>query len=578
MDISKGQVLEEKYLKIEEQKEALRISRERYKLAVEGAGVGIWDYDYTSKHLYMSSKAQQIVGVDSSKNALSISHVLSYVYDEDKEAMMKAVRSHLSGETELFEVQCRLHLFDDKYIWLACRGRALFDGEGKPLRIAGSVSNIDKEKVAEQRIIELAYYDMLTRLPNKYFFEDRIGHMICDPEITNFALIFIDLDNLKAVNDSVGYTQGDKVIKKVADTLGAFVNDTCDLFRFGGDEFIMITKNKESREDLEVYLASMLERFQEPFDIEGLGFSITLSIGVSMYPFDGESIDVLLRHADTALNHVKTNGKNGFEIFSFELNRDLKMRLALESDLRKAVEYDELVLYYQPKYAMDSHEIVGYEALLRWCHPTRGIVSPLSFIPVAEETGLIIPIGEWVIREAVSQLEKWHLEGHDQLSVSINLSAKQLKDVHLLSYFKKIIKDCHVPARFLELEITETAALYDMNYAINILNELKKLGLKVSLDDFGTGYSSLNYLTALPVDTLKIDKSFLTKDNNKQNIEIIKAVIALAHACEMNVVAEGVETIEQLEFLEAHQCDLLQGFYFSKPLPHLEAIELKIKK
>lgn len=578
MDISQERILEEKYLKIEEQKEALRVSKERYNLAVEAAGVGIWDYDCISEHLYMSSKAQQIIGVDSSKVALSVAYVLSYIHEDDKKAIKKVVKAHLNHETELFEAQCRLRLFEDKYIWLALRGRALFDGDLKPLRIAGSISNIDKEKIAEERIIELAYYDMLTRLPNKYYFEDRVGHMICDPEINQFALIFIDLDNLKAVNDSVGYAQGDKVIKKVADILGEFVCTDCEIFRFGGDEFIMTTTNKESREEIEVYLTSILERFQEPFDIEGLGFSITLSIGVSMYPFDGESLDMLLRHADTALNHVKTNGKNGFEIFSFELNRDLKMRLALESDLRKAVEYNELVLYYQPKYAIDTHEIMGYEALLRWCHPERGIVSPLSFIPVAEETGLIIPIGEWVISQAVSQLEQWHKDGHDQLSMSINLSAKQLKDVHLLSYFKKIIEDCCVDPQFLELEITETAALYDMNYAINILNELKKLGLKVSLDDFGTGYSSLNYLTALPVDTLKIDKSFLSKDNNQQNIEIIKAVIALAHACEMDVVAEGVETIEQLEFLEAHQCDLLQGFYFSKPLPHLEAIELKLKK
>jgi diguanylate cyclase (GGDEF)-like protein len=492
-----------------------------------------------------------------------------------RELVQNSIMSHINGITDEIDVQFKMRLVKDKSVWISIRGRALYDEHGKALRVAGSISNINKEKIAEEQVIQLAYYDPLTKLPNRQLFEKELSEVINNKLIKSFSLMFIDIDNLKAINDSLGYRQGDIVIKNVTEILNKHIGLKQDLYKFGGDEFIIITRDIETIEEIEVYLRELLKEFQKPFDIEGLGFTITLSIGVALYPIDGDCMDLLLKHADTALNHIKQKGKNGYEIFSYEMNENLNERLMMERDLRRAVAGKELELYYQPKVDIISKTIVGYEALLRWNHKEKGLIMPLEFIPLAEETGLIIPIGEWVIAEAVNQLRKWHIEGHAELTISINLSAKQLKDIRLIEFFTNIIKSSGIDPRHLEVEITETTALYDINYAITILTELKTLGIKVSLDDFGTGYSSLNYLTVLPIDTLKIDKTFLDKNNEKQNTEIIKSVIALAHACDMNVVAEGVETQEQLDFLAEEDCDLMQGFYFSKPLPYADAIKLR---
>lgn len=565
------------YQEIQSHKEALKITRERYRLATEGAEVGIWDYDFSKKNLYMSTKAQHIIGIDGKHKLITIPMIRRLIANEDVYFVEKALEEHLSGNSEVIDIQFRLKLTRERFIWIRMRGRTMFDHDGRPVRAAGSISNIDEEKAVEQRVLQLAYYDSLTELPNRQFFSDEMNEMIFDNEASSFALIIIDIDNLKAVNDSLGYKAGDMVIENVAGILKKHLKLDQRLYRFGGDEFIIISKDIMAKEEIEVFIEGITSEFQQPFDIDGLGFSVTLSIGVAIYPIDGDNLDVILKHADTALNHAKQKGKNGYEIFSFEMNKNLNERLQLERELRHAITHDEMELYYQPKLDISTRKIVGYEALLRWNHYKKGLIMPMEFIPLAEETGLIIPIGEWVIAEAVKQLKLWHDDGHDELMVSINLSARQLKDVHLVKFFKKLIKKSGVNPEMIELEITETAALYDINYAISILTELKALGLKVSLDDFGTGYSSLNYLRALPVDTLKIDKSFLTTNEDRQNIEIIKSVIALAHACEMNVVAEGVETTDQLAFLEKEQCDLMQGYLFSKPLPVAEAIRLKVE-
>jgi len=567
--------LDKKYQEIEVQKQALRETRERYRLASEGAEVGLWDYEFSKDDLYISTKGQRIIGIDGKKVKITIDMLVNLITEDYVNIVKNAIKQHLIGQTELIDVQFKMKLIKDKSVWVSIRGRALFDENGKPLRVAGSISNINKEKIAEAQVIRLAYYDHLTQLPNRQLFEKEMSEIIEANQIKSFGLMFIDIDNLKAINDSLGYRQGDIVIKNVTEILNKYIGLDQSLYRFGGDEFIIISKDIMTIEQIEVYLTGLLKEFQKPFNIDGLGFSITLSIGVAIYPIDGDNLDFLLKHADTALNNIKQKGKNGYEIFSYEMHESLNERLRMERELRHAVTHNELELYYQPKIDINSRNIVGYEALVRWNHPIKGLIMPMEFIPLAEETGLIIPMGEWVIKEAVTQLKKWHNEGHDELTVSINLSAKQLKDVHLIEFFTNIITNSDIDPRLLELEITETTALYDINYAIAILTELKLLGVRVSLDDFGTGYSSLNYLTVLPIDTLKIDKTFLDKNNQKQNVEIIKSVIALAHACDMNVVAEGVETQEQLDFLVAEDCDLMQGFFFSKPLPFSEAIKLR---
>lgn len=565
--------LGEQFLEIQEQKEKLKISRERYRLAVEGAEVGIWDIDLNKKDIYLSKLGKEIAGMEEKQETITYEDVLEKIVKSDREEVKDKYIRYLGKEIDHFQVKCRIKVSDGKYTWINIRGKALCDEQGKSIRIAGSISNINKEKIAEAKINRLAFYDPLTELPNRTYFNQLLENYTHLNKKEQFALLFIDIDNFKSINESLGHSYGDEILCKIADILK---KKACknELVRFGGDEFVIVVTNNQTDDELRSFAEAVLSEFQRPFVVEGLEFFITLSIGASTYPFAGLTQEELLKHADIALNDVKLHGKNGYKLFSFALNESVAKRLKLERDLRQAIEHQEFELYYQPKLDMKSNRVIGYEALIRWHHPQRGLISPLEFIPFAEETGLIIPIGEWVIYKAAQQLQLWHLDGHEQLTIAINLSAKQLQDAHLVERFKNIRDQTGVDLSKLELEITESTALNDIDYAINVLNELKALGLKVSLDDFGTGYSSLNYLTLLPIDHLKIDKSFITNIiKQKSGEQIIRSVISLAHACNLKVIAEGVETRHQMDFLRNEACDMIQGFYISQPVPKYEAIE-----
>lgn len=563
----------EQFLEIQDQKEKLKISRERYRLAVEGAEVGIWDVDLNKNEIYLSRLSREIAGMEEKQDTITYEDVLEKILKADREEVIDKFMRYISKQIDYFQVKCRIKVSDGKYTWINIRGKALCDEQDKPIRIAGSISNINKEKIAEAKINRLAFYDPLTGLPNRTYFNQLMEDYIHINKQEHFALLFIDIDNFKSINEALGHSYGDEILCKIADTLKKKACENA-LVRFGGDEFVIVVMNNQNDDELRVFAEEVLSEFQKPFVVEGLEFFITLSIGAATYPFAGLTQEELLKHADIALNDVKLHGKNGYKLFSFALDESIAKRLKLERDLRQAIEHQEFELYYQPKLDMKSNRVIGYEALIRWHHPQRGLVSPLEFIPFAEETGLIIPIGEWVIYKAAQQLQLWHLDGHEQLTIAINLSVKQLQDAHLVERFKNISDQTGVDLSKLELEITESTALYDIDYAINVLNELKALGLKVSLDDFGTGYSSLNYLTLLPIDHLKIDKSFITNIiNQKSGEQIIRSVISLAHACHLKVIAEGVETKHQLDFLRNEACDMIQGFYISQPVPKHEAIE-----
>lgn len=571
--ISSDQELNEQFRELQVQKEKLRISRERYRLAAEGSEFGIWDLDLKKKAIYISKKGKEIVGLEVNQELMTFEDVLDKIIKMDQSEVIEKFSRYLKKEIDSFQVKCRIRVKSGKYTWINIIGKALRDEAGQAIRVAGSISNINKEKIIEAKINRLANYDPLTDLPNRAYFNQLMEEYIKSKKYDKFAILFIDIDNFKAVNESLGHSFGDEILCKIADILKkkTVLNE---LVRFGGDEFVIVVVNIETNQELKTYVENILSEFQQPIVVEGLDFFITLSIGISTYPFDGIDSIELLKHADIALNDVKTHGKNGYKLFSFELDVSVAKRLKLERDLRQAIDHNEFELYYQPKFDMKRNKVLGYEALIRWHHPKGGLISPLEFIPIAEETGLIIPIGEWVIHEATKQLHIWHLEGHDELTIAINLSARQFKDAYLVERFKGIVECSGVDITKLELEITESTALYDIQYAINILNELKGLGIKVSLDDFGTGYSSLNYLTQLPIDHLKIDKSFI-KNTILQNSgeQIIRSVIGLAHACNLKVIAEGVETKSQMDFLRAENCDMIQGFYISQPVPQHEAIE-----
>jgi diguanylate cyclase (GGDEF)-like protein len=568
--------LNRQFNEIQEQKNKLKISRERYKLAAEGAEFGIWDIDFIQGITYISGKGREIVHMDMQESAIDLLGFLKEnVHPEDRKKVIETFFGHVKKKLDDFEVECRVEGKNEAYEWISIKGRTLFNGNYEVVRMAGSVNNISKAKTSEEKIKRLAFYDVLTGLPNRTYFELMSEEYIHREDIVNFALLLMDIDNFKVINDFFGHSYGDEILVKLVTILKTNLTKEMELFRFGGDEFILLISNISREELLRKYVKKIIYQFQKELEFEGLGFLATVSIGVATYPQNGDNVGLLLKRADVALNEVKSKGKNGYELFSDRLDKIVTSRLQLESDLRQAIIKKEFELYYQPKVITKEKKILGYEALIRWNHKGKKLVSPSSFIPVAEETGLIIKIGEWVIMEAIDQLKKWHDEGYDYLTIAINLSAKQLKDVNVVKLIESRILETGVDATKIELEITETTALTDINYSKKVLRNLKKLGIKISLDDFGTGYSALNYLTQLPIDTLKIDQSFIKNSvRNKSRKAIIKSVIKLAHECKMKVVAEGVETKSQFEFLENEQCDIIQGYYFSKPLPNQKAIQL----
>lgn len=571
--VASEEELNRQFMELQEKEEALRTSRERYRLASKGAEVGMWDWDFSLNGIYLSTKAKEIVGLENIEGFIPLKSVLNKILKLDREHFINTYNKHYEGDIDIFQVKCRMEIKEGKYSWVNIRGKIEFNSEGKAIRIAGSINNINKEKLIEAKIEKLAYYDELTKLPNKAYYDKTI--LQYKNKYEKIAILCIDLDNFKCVNDCLGYEYGDSILKKIVQILRDTTKKEDKLIRFGGDEFIIITKDFNSEKDVIDYADKIIHKFGNTVEIEGFGFTITLSIGISIYSSDNNNVEALLKQADMALNEAKENGKNRYEIYSIELNENITNKHKLESYLRHAILNDEFELHYQPKYNLKDNKIVGYEALIRWNHPERGMISPKEFIPLAEEIGLIMPIGEWVIKEAISQLSNWNYMGYEDISVSINLSAKQFKDVNLINLFKEVVQDRNVNPENIVLEITESTALYDMYYATKVLDELREIGFRIALDDFGTGYSSLNYLNSLPIDILKIDKSFIDSIiYKKEGEQIIKAVISLAHAYNMEVIAEGVETLEQLEFLREENCDTIQGYYISSPKVNEEAIIL----
>jgi diguanylate cyclase (GGDEF)-like protein/PAS domain S-box-containing protein len=428
-------------------------------------------------------------------------------------------------------------------------------------------------KQAEERIRHLAHYDELTGLANRSMFSQHLSNAIAKARRngTQLAVLFIDLDRFKNINDTLGHGAGDSVLKEVAERLHGCLRESDTVGRLGGDEFVVLLEEMpQSMHSAEV-AQKILAAIARPFALDLQEFHLTASIGISTYPADSEDRQGLLKNADVAMYRAKELGKNNFQFYSAQMNIHNLEHLALESSLRRALERNEFVLHYQPKIDIRSGRIIGMEALVRWQHPTRGLIPPKQFIPLAEETGLIVPIGEWVLRTACAQNKSWQEQGLPPLRIAVNLSARQFNHENLLQDVARVLNETGLDAAFLELEITESMVMHDPEHAIELLKKMKTMGISISIDDFGTGYSSLSYLKRFPIDSLKIDRSFI-KDLplDGDDAAITQAIIAMAHGLKLKVTAEGAETSEQLSFLSTHKCDEMQGFYFSKPLPEHE--------
>ncbi|UVL25069.1 EAL domain-containing protein [Pseudomonas donghuensis] len=451
---------------------------------------------------------------------------------------------------------------------------AVLDDEGDLASYVCFFTDISERKASEQRIHRLAYYDALTHLPNRTLFQDRLHTALqqADRHKAWVVLMFLDLDRFKPINDSLGHAAGDRMLKDMAERLLDCVDDDDTVARMGGDEFTLLLQPRATREmalNRAIHVAEqILGSLVRPFVLENREFFVTASIGIALSPQDGSELSQLMKNADTAMYHAKERGKNNFQFYQADMNASALERLELESDLRHALEQNEFILYYQPQFSGDGKRLTGAEALLRWRHPRRGLVPPGDFIPVIEELGLVVDVGDWVLKEASRQLKAWHQAKVRVPKVSVNISARQFSDGQLGERIATILKETGLPPACLELELTESILMREVNEAMVILDSLKNLGLSIAVDDFGTGYSSLNYLKQFPIDVLKIDRTFVDGlPEGEQDAQIARAIIAMAHSLNLAVIAEGVETHEQLEFLREHGCDEVQGYLFGRPMP-----------
>jgi diguanylate cyclase (GGDEF)-like protein len=423
------------------------------------------------------------------------------------------------------------------------------------------------QRIVTSKELKSEYYDSLTRLPSRNYLFQKLYEFIDTNSDFRFALLFLDLDRFKTVNDSLGHTAGDQLLAMVAERLNSCIADGGLVARLGGDEFAILLTTYAQVEEVESKANQILHELSEPFIIDGKELFCTVSIGISVYPTNGHSAEMLIQHAESAMYLAKDQGRNQFQFYTPQLRESAAERMELENSLRRAMGKNEFYLLYQPKVDIKTNQIIGMEALLRWNHGKKGLISPSKFIPVAEETGLIVPIGDWVLRHACAQNKAWQDAGFKPLCVAVNLSARQFQRQNLPSVVRKILDETGLEPQWLELEVTESILMQNIDKTVATLHELKAMGVRISIDDFGTGYSSLNYLKRFPIDTLKIDQSFVRDiANDPDDAAIVTAVISLAHTMKLKVIAEGVETIDQLEFLRHKNCDKMQGYFYSKPL------------
>jgi PAS domain S-box-containing protein len=564
--------------------EELRRSQVRLASAQRIARLGHWERDVRTNEMAWSDEIYRLFGLEPGSCAPSQETYLNLVHPEDRERVVRADEEALAG-VKPYNLDLRIRTGDGEVRFLHDQAEIVPDEHGRPARMAGTLQDITDRKRAEEQIRLLAYYDGLTRLPNRVLSMERLKLALENArrQSRTLAVLFLDLDQFKRINDTLGHGAGDRLLQGVAERLKKCLRssdtiargdpldplDPSDtIARLGGDEFIISLTDIARGEDAGRVAERILDALNEPFRLGEQDVLIGGSIGISLFPHDGADVEALLRNADAAMYHVKDSGRGAFQFYNQSMNAAARERLALEGRLRKALERGELLLHFQPQVDTDSGAIVGAEALVRWKHPDLGLVSPAQFIPLAEETGLILPIGEWVLRTACAQGKAWQEGGHGGLHVSVNLSGRQFRQQPLVSVVSRVVGETGFDPRHLELELTESVLMRDAEETVKTLDGLKALGLRISVDDFGTGYSSLSYLTRFPIDILKIDRSFVREIvTGRGEAAITSAIIAMAQGLDLGVVAEGVETEKQMAHLRRRGCRMMQGFLFGRPVP-----------
>ena len=559
--------------------EAMWRDLERLGFAAKATNDALLDWDLGTDELWRSDNYSAVFGSATDK-AGNMASWFEHIHADDRARVQEQLLGTIKSASNQWSDEFRLMRDEQKIMHVFARGHVVRGEGGSARRMIGMLQDITERKEQEERTRFLADHDELTELPNRSLFRQQLNKALQRAERSGkmLSILFFDLDRFKNINDSLGHDAGDEVLRAVAERLSACVRKVDVVARFGGDEFAVLTEGLTAEDQASTVARKILETLSKPMILAGRQYRPVASMGISTYPTDGRDVQSLLKNADIAMYRAKEEGRGTFQFYSEMLNTHSVQRLEFESNLSSALNNHEFVLYYQPKVDLATGRVAGMEALIRWISPQFGFVPPGEFISIAEETGLILPIGRWVAQTACVQNRAWQKGGLPQLRIAINISARQMSDKGLVEFLTDTVRKTGLTVESLELEITESAVMSNQEHAEKVLNELKGAGFHLTMDDFGTGYSSLAYLKRFPFDSVKIDQSFVRGiPESKDDEAIVEAIIAMAHSLQLKVVAEGVETKEQYDFLRMLGCDQIQGYYFSKPIPSSEIVMLLYK-
>jgi diguanylate cyclase (GGDEF)-like protein/PAS domain S-box-containing protein len=535
---------------------------------IENAGEGIVVYDRELRYVVWNHFMEELTGLTAEE---VLGRPATEIFPHLREQQVDELIERALGGEPVSAPDAHYHIPGSSLRgWVSAVYRPHYDVSGNVTGVIGLIRDITERKQAEQQIEYQAYHDALTGLANRRLFQEHLSLALALAGRHNrlVAVLFLDLDHFKLINDTLGHTTGDALLKLVASRLKACVREGDTVARVGGDEFTIVLQDVVKKEDAAAVAQKVLHAIAEPIDLNDQRFYVTTSVGITTFPDDGDDAETLLKNADNAMYRAKAEGRNTYQMSSQELSRSMRERLTLDSGLHQAIERNEFELWYQPQVDLRTMRVVGMEALLRWHHPERGVLLPASFLSLAEERGFIVVIGDWALRTACFEARRICDDGQPGFRVAVNISPRQFSEESLVSTIETALRDSGLPAGNLEIEITETAAMENVELTLVLLQRLRELGVSVAIDDFGTGHSSLNYLKRFPIDTLKIDRSFVEDLPDRfEDAAIVRAVLELARGLDLRVVAEGVETKEQLEFLRTHECREVQGFLLGEPVP-----------